>query len=558
MLATRIRPQSGFLPVVRIASLVKRQGPVWKALLFTLAGLFMIGVLITLPACGGTTGGTGSTGSTGSTSAPAPTATLSTENIPAQQVVASPTPEPAATLRPESAPATSGPELGIGSTGESSGMKVTVNGVTRSSESPFGSLEPGNEYLIVDVTVDNTANAEKSLIGLGPSIEDSAGNKYNFTMEAIGFPSPFLGEISPNNNKVRGTVPFQVPVGAKGLAFVCHPSAGGVPGKVLRFNLDKTSSGAGAPTEGGTTAPATNLRIGSTGETNGLRVTLNSVNHEPIEAGFLPTGTEYVRVGLTIENITDQPKQVFGAHFFVKDDASWQYATDWQKSREGVVGTGLVQLASHQKSEGDLYFPVRVGSKGLVLVYDPGSSVFARNKALRFDLEATTTAETGAAQSTASSQTPGTSTSAIKELAIGGTGEFECYCFSKDLDKHTPLKVTVNGVKHASTGLKPPESGNEYVIVDLTLDNVGSETIDPYAFFTVVGVEDSTGPDHRAGILSGISSGATTNWATTLPPNQKARGQVAFQMPANAKGLVFYVKPHMFSEAAVLRFKLDR
>lgn len=140
---------------------------------------------------------------------------------------------------PDSAQATEVPnqptsDPGIGSTAESGGIRVTLNSVRRVTG---GFLPPdeGNEYIIVDLTFENSTDEEQTVSSLlSYSIRDDTGQKYGvaFTAETE---TTADGSIPPGD-KLQGESAFEVPLDANGLIFVYDPI---FDGEALQFKLDR-------------------------------------------------------------------------------------------------------------------------------------------------------------------------------------------------------------------------------------------------------------------------------------------------------------------------------
>src|SRR5688572_21759228 len=68
-------------------------------------------------------------------------------------------------------------ELTVGSTGESGGVKVTVDDVRRRTEG-FNAPKEGMQYVLVTVTIDNNTEENQPLRGqLSMQVKDSTGQK---------------------------------------------------------------------------------------------------------------------------------------------------------------------------------------------------------------------------------------------------------------------------------------------------------------------------------------------------------------------------------------------
>jgi hypothetical protein len=144
-----------------------------------------------------------------------------------------PTPEAGVESNPTSAPVTGG-ELGIGSTGETDGLKITVNGVKRETGGFFPPKE-GMEYLILDLSFENTTDSEQTVSSLlSFNVKDGTGQEYSITFGPDIKESPD-GTIAPHDT-LRGESAFEVPKGATGLVFTYEPFLTGEP---ISFKLDK-------------------------------------------------------------------------------------------------------------------------------------------------------------------------------------------------------------------------------------------------------------------------------------------------------------------------------
>lgn len=112
---------------------------------------------------------------------------------------------------------------------------------------------------------------------------------------------------------------------------------------------------------------------------------------------------------------------------------------------------------------------------------------------------------------------------------------------------------TVNSVREDKGGdfLKPDE-GNIYYIIDATVENKGDKSINVSSLlmFTLIDEEGYTyditfGPDTK-GQLDG-----------EIAPGRKLRGELAFEIPADATGLELEIDPSLFGDGKII-YKLDR
>lgn len=165
-----------------------------------------------------------------------PTATTAA-NDQAAVAVTQPTATTAA-AEPTAAPvatATAAPKaLGVGSTAETGGLQITLNGVRHTDK---GIIPPkaGMEYVIVDITVANPGTEKKSVSSLiSESAKDDTGQKYTIAFGSDA-KAAAEGEVAPGD-KVRGETSFEIPTTATGLVFIYDPVIGG---DAVRFNLDR-------------------------------------------------------------------------------------------------------------------------------------------------------------------------------------------------------------------------------------------------------------------------------------------------------------------------------
>jgi hypothetical protein len=144
-----------------------------------------------------------------------------------------------------------------------------------------------------------------------------------------------------------------------------------------------------------------------------------------------------------------------------------------------------------------------------------------------------------------SSRATPTSTVAAKALTVGSTGEANGF------------RITLNEVRHETRGIKDPKPGMEYLIVNLTIENI---TDWERGITSVIDFRIKYDKDPRyEGRLYGFAdtTGARTrgNAEGLIAPHSTLRGEVAFEMPRDLKGLVFTYAPQYISNH--LLFKLD-
>jgi hypothetical protein len=126
------------------------------------------------------------------------------------------------------------PSIGsVGSTLETAGLRVTLNSVRRHSGGQFFKPDAGHEYIVLDLTYENTTDREVAVSSLlSASVKDSTGQKYTLALGGTDKSAPD-GSIAPGD-RARGEIAFEVPVDAAGLVVTYDPILGGDP---VRFSV---------------------------------------------------------------------------------------------------------------------------------------------------------------------------------------------------------------------------------------------------------------------------------------------------------------------------------
>lgn len=107
------------------------------------------------------------------------------------------------------------------------------------------------------------------------------------------------------------------------------------------------------------------------------------------------------------------------------------------------------------------------------------------------------------------------------------------------------LIIQVLGVSYPSgTDLVKPKEGYQFVAVDVQVENQG-ETVQEITSIVQMYLKDNTGEKYtfHLGAQSVIDSGLPDD---ELQPGERVRGQIGFQVPANASGLTFVFDAEIF------------
>jgi len=107
---------------------------------------------------------------------------------------------------------------------------VTVNEVQVSEGGQFSSPQPGNQWLNLNITIQNTDNSQQYVTTLGQMfVRDAEGNSYQVavTDKVMESPNNSLDGAIIANSKRSGWVGFEVPEGATGLQYQYNGSMWG-------------------------------------------------------------------------------------------------------------------------------------------------------------------------------------------------------------------------------------------------------------------------------------------------------------------------------------------
>lgn len=122
-----------------------------------------------------------------------------------------------------------------------------------------------------------------------------------------------------------------------------------------------------------------------------------------------------------------------------------------------------------------------------------------------------------------------------------------------DVIKMGDLTIVANSVRtDKGNDFIKPDEGNIYYIVDVTIENKGEEeaTISSLAMFELYDDEGynysiTVGPDTKGKVDGNLGAG------------RKMRGELAFEIPADAKGLELVFEANIFGKGQAI-IKLDR
>lgn len=171
--------------------------------------------------------------------------------------------------------------------------------------------------------------------------------------------------------------------------------------------------------------------------------------------------------------------------------------------------------------------------------------------------------------STGSGQTivPATSAQGTAQATTGSTGQTTIAPVSTEAPTEAPVavakigdRVELNGTgftvvkidrKAAISDFQKAKDGNEFIIAEVIIENTDKDKA-PYnpLYFKV---KDADGFEYNAGFTAGEQSLKSGD----LAKGEKARGNVAFEVKKDAKGLILEYKPLVFGQSESIKVSLD-
>jgi len=245
-------------------------------------------------------------------------------------------------------------------------------------------------------------------------------------------------------------------------------------------------------------------------------VVLGWENVQPNDFSKPDAGKKFVAVELLIVNNSQSAMSVSTLlQMSMKDDTGQKYDVDFMAS--SAIGGASVggELAPGEKVRGKVGFQVPENATGLQFVFD--ASVFGSGKVfVDLGAEPVTVEPPANIAGETSQQTYNVG----DVIAIGTTN------------------LTVNQVLYpAGDDFNKPKAGFKFLVVDITIENTGATAISVSSLLQM-SVKDSSGQEFDVDLMASVASGGTPPDGE-IAPGEKLRGQVGFQVPENATGLVF-------------------
>lgn len=227
-------------------------------------------------------------------------------------------------------------------------------------------------------------------------------------------------------------------------------------------------------------------------------------------------GKKFVAVELLIANKSQSAMSVSTMlQMNMKDDTGQKYNVDFMASTATNGGSIDGELAPGEKVRGKIGFQIPENAQGLQFVFD--ASVFGSGKVfvelgsepIKVEPPAELAGET--AQKTYN----------VGDVIAMGT---------------TTLKVN-EVLSPAGDQFNKPKAGNKFIVVDITIENKGTTAISVSTLLQM-SIKDAGSQKYSIDLMASMASGGTSPDGE-IAPGEKLRGQVGFQVPENATGLVF-------------------
>lgn len=245
-------------------------------------------------------------------------------------------------------------------------------------------------------------------------------------------------------------------------------------------------------------------------------VVLGWENVQPSDFSKPDAGKKFVAVELLLVNNSQSAMSVSTLlQMSMKDDTGQKYDVDFMAST--AIGGASVdgELAPGEKVRGKVGFQVAENATGLQFVFD--ASVWGTGKVF---------VDLGAEPVTVE-----------PPASIAGETSQQTYNVG-DIIQIGTITITVNGISNpAGDQFNKPNAGNKFLIVDLTIENKGTNAVSVSTLLQM-SVKDQSGQKYDVDFSASMASGGSSPDGE-IAPGEKLRGQVGFQVPENATGLVF-------------------
>lgn len=227
-------------------------------------------------------------------------------------------------------------------------------------------------------------------------------------------------------------------------------------------------------------------------------------------------GKKFVAVELLIVNNSQSAISVSTLmQMSMKDNTGQKYDVDFMASTATNGSSVDGELAPGEKVRGEIGFQIPETAQGLQFVFD--DSLFGTGKVF-VDLGV----EPGKVE---------------PPVSIAGESSQQTYNVGDVIAMGTTA-ITVNQVLYpAGDQFNQPNPGNKFLVIDLTIQNQ-SATANSFSSMLQTSLKDASAQKYDVDLMASVASGSSSPDGE-IAPGETLRGQIGFQVPATATGLVF-------------------
>ena len=292
----------------------------------------------------------------------------------------------------------------------------------------------------------------------------------------------------------------------------------------------ESSEAAEPPTDEPAAVPTpSSFAVGDVIEMGDLTMVVLGWNSPPGDDFTQPeTGNQFVAVELLFVNTGSTADSISSLlQMELKDADNRSYDIDMFAPSAAGTGSPEGEIAPGERIRGSVGFQTPVDAPGLQFVFD--ASVFGGGR-IFIDLGDEPIAVEPPAQLAGET--------GVETFAVG------------DVIEIGDLGLTVHGVTFpAGDEFSQPDEGHRFVVVDVAVENrsTAAQTI---SSLLQMELKDATGQTYDVDLMAEVASGGTS-LDGELAPGETLRGQVGFQVPTDAAGLVFVFDGDVFGAGKV-------
>jgi len=241
-------------------------------------------------------------------------------------------------------------------------------------------------------------------------------------------------------------------------------------------------------------------------------------------------GNEFVVVDLAAKNKHESEFISFSTflQLTVRDNESYEYDQSFTLT-DGALDSG--ELAPGEVTRGIVAFELPAAASGLTLSADLDESVF------NYDSATIDLGRQGSGRTL-------TQDLAVPVYDIGDTVAYEA----------TELTVNAIGTSMGSDYFTPG-AGNEFVVIDITVANTGSEELNVSTLLQL-SLKSGTGRSYETSFVGSSVLDREFTQGTPIQPDSKRRGEIAFEAPRGLSPLYLVMDFDYFAEGDRTFFEL--